>query len=48
MIRYDPTLADLTGNFFVTCANVKIYLYNCQAGVEFNILHAKVLAGLCC
>ena len=24
----DPTLVDLTGNYFVLCANIKINLYN--------------------
>ena len=28
MIRYDPTLVDLTSNFFVLCTNVKVCLYN--------------------
>ena len=28
MIRYDPTLVDLTNNFFVLCTNMKVYLYN--------------------
>ena len=30
MIRYDPTLAELTSNFFVlhVCTNVKVYLYS--------------------
>ena len=28
MIRYDPTLMDLTSNFFVIHTNVKVYLYN--------------------
>ena len=28
MINYDPTLVDLTSNFFVQCTNVKVYLYN--------------------
>ena len=28
MIRYDPTLVDLTRNFFVICTNVKVYLYS--------------------
>ena len=28
MIRYDPTLVDLTSNFFVLCTNVKKYLMN--------------------
>ena len=28
MIRYDPTLLDLTNNFFVQSTNVKVYLYN--------------------
>ena len=26
MFRYDPTLVDLTSNFFVLCTNVKVYL----------------------
>ena len=26
MIRYDPTLVDLTSNFFVLCTNVKVNL----------------------
>ena len=24
MIRYDPTIADLTSNFFVLCTNMKV------------------------
>ena len=28
MIRNDPTLVDLTSNFFVLCTNAKVYLYN--------------------
>ena len=28
MIIFDPTLVDLTRNFFVLCTNVKFYLYN--------------------
>ena len=28
MIRYDPTLVDLTSNLFVLITNMKIYLYN--------------------
>ena len=29
MIRYDPTLVDLTSNFFVLCVqNEEVYLYN--------------------
>ena len=28
MVRYDPTLVDLTSNFFVLCTNVKVYLYD--------------------
>ena len=27
-IRYDPTLVDLTSNFFVLCTNVKVNIYN--------------------
>ena len=34
MIRYDPTLADLTSNFFVLCTNVKVSLYNYSQWVE--------------
>ena len=28
MIRYDPTLVDLTSNLFVLCTDVKVHLYN--------------------
>ena len=28
MIRYEPTLVDLTNNFIVICANMNVYLYN--------------------
>ena len=28
IIRYDPTLVDLTSNFLSLCTNVKVYLYN--------------------
>ena len=28
MIRYNPTLEDLTSNFFVICTNLKVYLDN--------------------
>ena len=28
MIGYDPTLMDLTSNFFVLCTNMKVYLYD--------------------
>ena len=28
IIREDPTLVDLTSNFFVVCANMKVNLYN--------------------
>ena len=34
MIRYDPTLVDLTSYFFVLCTNVKVYLYNYLYRVE--------------
>ena len=33
MIRYDPTVVDLTSNFFVLCTNLKVYLYD----VEFIV-----------
>ena len=29
MIRYDPTLVDLSSNFFVLSTNVKVYLQKC-------------------
>ena len=28
MIRYDPTLVNLTGNSFVLCTKVKVHSYN--------------------
>ena len=28
MIRYDPTLVDLTSKFSVLCTNLKVNLYN--------------------
>ena len=28
VIRYDPSLVDLTSNFFVLCINVNVYLYS--------------------
>ena len=28
MIRYDPTLVDLTSNFLILCTNTKIYVYS--------------------
>ena len=28
MIRYDPTLVELTSNFFVLHTNVKVYLHS--------------------
>ena len=34
-MRYDPTIVDLTSNFFVLCTNVKVYLYNYSQCVEF-------------
>ena len=37
MIRYDPTLMDLTINFFVLYTNVKIYLYNYSKLVDLNM-----------
>ena len=27
MIRYDPTLVDLTSNFFVLCTNMNVFIY---------------------
>ena len=37
MIRYDPTLVDLTSNFFVLCTNVKVYLYSYSYWVELSM-----------
>ena len=44
MIRYDPTLMDLSSNFLVLCTNVKVYLYNYSQWVEpsMNIYEGKV------
>ena len=37
MIRIDPTLLDLTSNFFFLCTNVKVYLYNFSWWVELSM-----------
>ena len=37
MIRYDPTLVDLTSNFFVLHTNVKVCLYNYSYWVELSM-----------
>ena len=37
MIRYDPTLVDLTHNFFALCTNVKVCLYNYSYLVELSM-----------
>ena len=37
MIRYVPTLVDLTSNFFVLCKNVKDYLYNYSLWPELSM-----------
>ena len=43
MIRYDPTIVNLTSNFFVLCAKVKDYLYNYSKRVELSInIHEKM------
>ena len=39
MIRYDPTLVDLTSNFFVLCTDLKVYLYNYSKWVEYMNIH---------
>ena len=52
MIRYDPTLVDLTSNFFVLChffvlcTKGKVYLYNYLQWVELsmNIHKGKCLS----
>ena len=44
MIRNDPTLVDLTSNFFVLSTIMKVYLYNYSYWVELsmNIHEIKV------
>ena len=37
MIIYDPSLVDLTSNFFVLCTNMKVYVYDYSMGVELSI-----------
>ena len=39
----DPTLVDLTNNFFVLCTKMKVELYNYSKSVEpcMNILEGK-------
>ena len=37
MTRYDPSLVDLTSNFFVLCTNVEVYLYNYSEWVELSM-----------
>ena len=39
----DPTLEDLSSNFFVLCTNIKVYLYNYSKWVEpsMNIHEGK-------
>ena len=37
MIRYDPTLVDLSSDFFVLCSNVKVYMYNYSKWMEFSM-----------
>ena len=43
MIIYDPTLVDVTSNFFVLCTNVKVYLKNYSQWVKpgMNIHEGK-------
>ena len=46
MTRYDPTLADLTSNFFVLCIKVKVYLFNYSEWVELIVnIQEKVKGG---
>ena len=44
MIRYDPTLVNLTSNFLVLCTNMKYYSYNYAEWVDLsmNIHEGKV------
>ena len=37
MIRYDPTLVDLTSNFLILFSNVKVCLYNYSWWVELGM-----------
>ena len=41
MIRYDPTLVDLTSNFFVQCTNVKVYAIIQWVELSMNIHEGK-------
>ena len=45
MIRFDPTLVDMTSNWFwfvfFICTNVKDYLYNYSYWVELSMLFMK-------
>ena len=34
----DPTIVDLTSNFFVLCTNMNVYLYNCSWRAEPSIV----------
>ena len=35
--KYDPTLVDLTSNFFVLSTNMKVYFYNYSWWVELEM-----------
>ena len=37
MISYDPTLLEVTSNFFVLCTNMKVYLYNYSLRMDLNM-----------
>ena len=35
-MRYDPTLMDLTSNFFVLCIDMKVYLYWVEPSMKIS------------
>ena len=37
MIRFDPTLLDLTSNFFALCTNMEVYLYNYSKWMKLSM-----------
>ena len=42
VIRYYPTLVDLTSNFFVLCANMKVSLFNYSKWMELRMnIHSR-------
>ena len=46
MIRYEPTLVDLTSNFFILCTNMKFKYITIHSGWSLNIHEFRVAAEL--